>query len=60
MHLSRSSIFRLGRDKADFDKAAMHIFQRELSDEHRTLRFEAYNAAGDVVAAKVVESRRAR
>ena len=59
MHLSRSSIFRLGRCKADFDKAAVQIFKRELSDEHRTLLFEAYNAAGDGVAAKGVESRRA-
>ena len=57
MQLSRSRIVRLGRDEADFNKAAMQIFKRELTDAHRTLLFKAYNAAGDGVAAKGGEFR---
>jgi len=63
MYLSRSAIARLGKDKVEFDKAAVLIFQRQLSDEQRTLMFEAYNAAGlrsIVKEAKVDEPRRAR
>ena len=63
MYLSRSAIARLGKDKAEFDKAAKGIIQRQLSDEQRMLLYEAYNAAGlrsIVKEAKVDEPRRAR
>lgn len=45
LHLARSSIVRLGRDRAAFDCAVPKIFGRLLSDEHHTQLFAAYSAA---------------
>ena len=59
MYLSRSTIARLGKDKAEFDKAAVLIFQRQLSDEQCTLMFEAYNVAGlRIIVKEAKEPRR--
>ena len=44
LHLSRSSICRLAREPAKFDKQLPRIYGRQLSDEDSMQLFSAYNA----------------
>jgi hypothetical protein len=57
MHLSRSSIVRLGRDRGAFDVAAPKLFGRSISDDDRAQLFAAYSAASGAGARSMRSAR---
>ena len=50
LHLARSAICRLGRDRTAFERAAPKIFSSRLSSEELQALFSAYAGATDSVA----------